>query len=157
MLHAGLPPQWDLQQSQECAAEAEAALRGPNYRSFLAWMFGSEPRRWHPDLQGVDRFRFTVNCLTRMRFCQSDGALNFSEKGPPGSQPPNLLPWFDLPGRRSADMNIIFGHWASLGHYRAPGIWALDSGCAWGGCLTALRLDGPAAIEQIDCSELRRG
>lgn len=141
LVHAGLPPQWDLALAQGCAAEVEATLRGPHYAEFLGNMFGGEPRRWQEDLAGDDRLRFTVNALTRMRFCAADGALSFSEKGPPGSQKPGLLPWFLVPRRRNADLCIVFGHWAALGYYRAPGLYALDSGCVWGNRLTAVRLD----------------
>ena len=106
-------------------------------------MFGGEPRRWDESLSGYERLRFTVNALTRMRFCTADGTLSFADKGPPGTQPVGLLPWFEVPGRRNADLNIVFGHWAALGYYRAPGIHALDSGCVWGNRLTAIRLDDP--------------
>ncbi|MDS4019161.1 MAG: symmetrical bis(5'-nucleosyl)-tetraphosphatase [Candidatus Competibacter sp.] len=143
MVHAGLPPQWDLALAHRCAAEVEATLRGPRCEQFLERMFGGEPRRWRDDLVGYDRLRFTVNALTRMRFCTADGTLSFSEKGPPGSQEPGLLPWFSVPRRRNADLHIVFGHWAALGYYRAPGIYALDSGCVWGNRLTAIRLDEP--------------
>ncbi len=143
LVHAGLPPQWDLALAQCCAAELEATLRGPNYEDFLAEMFGGKPRRWRDDLVGYDRLRFTVNALTRIRFCTADGTLSFSEKGSPGNQEPGLLPWFAVPGRCNADLNLVFGHWAALGYYRAPGIYALDSGCVWGNRLTAIRLDAP--------------
>ena len=145
MVDAGLPPQWDLELAQRCAAEVEAALRGPGYRDFLGRMFGGEPRRWRDDLTGYDRLRFIVNALTRMRFCTVDGKLSFADKGSLGSQKPDLLPWFAVPGRRNTDLNIVFGHWAALGYYRAPGIYALDSGCVWGNRLTAIRLDAPDA------------
>ena len=145
MVHAGLPPPWDLALAQRCAAELEATLRGPGWIKFMGQMFGSEPRCWRKDLVGDDRLRFTVNALTRMRFCTADGVLSFSEKGPPGSQDTGLLPWFAVPRRRNADLKIIFGHWAALGYYRAPGIYALDSGCVWGHRLTAIRLDEPGA------------
>ncbi len=145
MVHAGLPPPWDLALAQRCAAELEATLRGPGWMKFMGQMFGSEPRCWRKDLVGDDRLRFTVNALTRMRFCTADGVLSFSEKGPPGSQDTGLLPWFAVPRRRNADLKIIFGHWAALGYYRAPGIYALDSGCVWGHRLTAIRLDEPGA------------
>jgi len=145
MVHAGLPPQWDLALAQQCAAELEAALRGPKWLRFMGKMFGGEPRNWREDLTGDDRLRFTVNALTRMRFCTMDGALSLSEKGPPGSQDTKLLPWFQVPQRRSPDLNIVFGHWAALGYYRAPGIYALDSGCVWGHRLTAIQLDAPDA------------
>ncbi|MGB2972102.1 MAG: symmetrical bis(5'-nucleosyl)-tetraphosphatase [Candidatus Competibacter sp.] len=143
MVHAGLPPQWDLALAQQCAAEVEGVLRGPLCEEFLARMFGGEPRRWRDDLSGYDRLRFMVNALTRIRFCTSNGVLTFGDKGAPGSQPPTLLPWFQAPDRRNADLTLVFGHWAALGYYRAPGIFALDSGCVWGNRLTAIRLDEP--------------
>ena len=143
LVHAGLPPQWDLPLAQRSAAELETVLRGPDGAKFLGRMFGGEPRRWRSDLSGDDRLRFIVNALTRIRFCTVEGALSLAENGPPGSQSKGLLPWFAVPGRRSADLKIIFGHWAALGYYRAPGIYALDSGCVWGNRLTAIRLDAP--------------
>lgn len=143
MVHAGLPPQWDLALAQQCAAEVEGVLRGPLGEEFLGKMFGGEPRRWRDDLNGYDRLRFIVNALTRMRFCSPDGVLTFDDKGPLGSQKPGLVPWFMMPDRRSRDLNLVFGHWAALGYYRAPGIFALDSGCVWGNRLTAIRLDEP--------------
>ena len=151
LVHAGLAPQWDLAQAKACAAELECALRGPDYRDFLACMFGQEPRRWSDDLTSFDRLRCIVNIFTRMRFCFPDGSLDFKAKGPPGSQPKPLLPWFQMPDRRNADLNIIFGHWAALGFYRAPGIYALDSGCVWGQQLTALKLDGREQVYQVRC------
>lgn len=157
LVHAGLAPQWDLHQAQACAAELERVLQSPDYGAFLAQMFGSEPRIWRDDLQGIERLRFIVNCFTRMRYCQEDGTLNFSEKGPPGSQPPNLMPWFQVPGRRNANLRIVFGHWAALGYYRCQGIYALDSGCAWGNQLTAVRLTGDEAVYCVECEEMRHG
>lgn len=144
LVHAGLPPQWDLALAQRCAAELAATLRGPQYEDFLAHMFGGEPRSWRDDLAGYDRLRFIVNALTRMRFCTLAGELNFTDKGPPGSQGAGLWPWFTLPNRRSAELRIVFGHWAALDYYRAPGVYALDSGCVWGNRLTAIRLDHSA-------------
>lgn len=151
MVHAGLPPQWDLALATGCARELEAVLQGERHRDFLAQMFGSEPRVWHEGLTGVERLRFTVNALTRMRFCHEDGSLNFDQKGPPGSQPKDLKPWFLAPGRRNADLKVVFGHWAALGYYRDRGIYALDSGCVWGGQLTALRLDGAEEVFRVGC------
>ncbi len=156
LVHAGLAPQWDLQQAQSCAAELHHVLRGPGYRDFLARMFGSEPRRWNAALEGYERLRYSVNCFTRLRYCDADGALNFSEKGPPGSQPAGLWPWFKAPGRRNAALHIVFGHWASLGYYREPGILALDSGCVWGGRLTAVRLDVSGQVYGVDCGGERQ-
>lgn len=144
MAHAGLAPQWDLAKAQACAAELENTLRGPSADAFLAQMFGAEPHCWHDELSGYERLRCITNYFTRMRFCYADGGLDFSSKGPPGSQPADSVPWFELSTRKHADLNIIFGHWAALGYYRAKGLYALDSGCVWGQRLTALRLDDPS-------------
>ncbi|MEE4377604.1 MAG: symmetrical bis(5'-nucleosyl)-tetraphosphatase [Candidatus Competibacteraceae bacterium] len=151
MVHAGLAPQWDLAQAQACAMELETALRGPDYLEFLAQMFGNKPVRWTNSLTGIKRLRFIVNALTRMRFCHRDGTLEFTQKGPPGSQPKSLLPWFEVPKRRNADLNVVFGHWAALGYYRTHGIYAMDSGCVWGKRLTALCLDEPENVQWVSC------
>ncbi len=145
IIHAGLPPQWDLITAQKCAREVETALRNPDYLSFLQHMFGDFPDRWSDGLTGFARLRFITNCLTRLRYCNSDGILNLAENRAPGAQDPYLLPWFEVPSRRSRGERIIFGHWATLQlnqaldpHHR---VYHLDTGCAWGGQLTALRLD----------------
>lgn len=150
MVHAGLAAQWDLAKAQACAGELENVLQGSDteYETFLANMFGQRPDRWSDDLSGHDRLRCIVNILTRMRFCYPDGSLDFDHKGPPGSQSKPLQPWFRLE-RRNQSLNILFGHWAALGFYRAPGIYALDSGCVWGKKLTAIRLDGQEQIYQV--------
>ena len=153
MVHAGLPPQWNLQQALACADEVEKVLRSPDYREFLAAMFGNEPCLWRNDLSGIERLRCITNYLTRMRFCTDEGALSFSHKGAPGSQPVTLKPWFETPGRCNTEINIVFGHWAALGFYRRPGIYALDSGCVWGNTLTALRLDAPEQVYCVGCTD----
>lgn len=142
MIHAGLPPQWTVEEALQYAAEVHAVLVSDRCSEFFRRMYGDQPERWSDKLTGWDRLRFTVNCLTRMRYCDRRGTLNFKEKGPPGSQPKDLLPWFDVPGRRSQDSEIIFGHWSTLGFRITQGCYALDTGCLWGGELTALRLDG---------------
>ena len=156
MVHAGLAPQWDLAQAQVCAAELEETLRGLAYRGFLAHMFGEQPDHWDNNLAGMERLRCIVNICTRMRFCTANGRLDFGAKGAPGSQPLGLMPWFQIPARRNADLNIIFGHWAALGYYREPGIYALDSGCVWGQHLTALQIDQDAKqseiLHQVSCA-----
>ncbi len=152
LVHAGLAPAWDLDTAQACARELEQVLRGPGYREFLARMFGDQPDRWSDELSGIKRLRCITNHLTRMRYCRFDGSLDLGIKSPPGQQSPGLVPWFELPWRRNRDLDIVFGHWAALGHYRAPGIHALDSGCVWGGRLTALRLDdGSEAVDSVAC------
>ena len=104
-------------------------------------MYGDLPDRWSDKLHGHDRLRVVVNAFTRLRFCDLDGGMDLHQKGAPGSQPADLLPWFALPGRRSRDLRIVFGHWSTLGRYHEPGIIGLDSGCLWGGELSAARLD----------------
>ncbi|NIR28198.1 MAG: symmetrical bis(5'-nucleosyl)-tetraphosphatase [Gammaproteobacteria bacterium] len=145
MVHAGLPPQWDVDEAAERAAEVEAALRDDAYRTYLKHMYGDEPARWSPELEGWARLRFITNALTRMRYCDDRGRLVFGESGPPGTQPPGCHPWFAVSGRKSRSERIVFGHWATLQLERpvAPQhrVYHLDRGCVWGGSLTALRLD----------------
>jgi bis(5'-nucleosyl)-tetraphosphatase (symmetrical) len=149
MIHAGLPPQWDLATARACAAEVETVLRGDGYRSFIDLMYGNQPDRWSETLHGADRLRFAVNAFTRLRFVTRDGALDFAHKGPPDSGGDHL-PWFRAPGRRSADARLLFGHWSTLGFYRGENVCALDTGCLWGGSLTALRLED-GKVFQLQC------
>lgn len=151
LIHAGLPPQWDLALAAALAAEVEAVLRGPHRRNFLSVMYANEPDCWSPALRGAARLRFTVNCFTRLRFCTPEGRLLFTPKGPPGTQPQGSLPWFEVPGRRSAGHRIIFGHWAALGRVQWPGaaVYGIDTGCVWGNALSALCLE---TGEVVDCS-----
>jgi bis(5'-nucleosyl)-tetraphosphatase (symmetrical) len=107
-------------------------------------MYGAEPSAWSRKLVGADRRRFTINALTRMRFCDKRGRLELAHSGAPGTQPKGLMPWFDVPERRAADAHIVFGHWAALGLLRRPDVTALDTGCVWGNYLTAVRLDRPS-------------
>lgn len=142
MVHAGFSPNWDLRAAQACAAEVEGVLRSENYQQFIEQMYGDEPDRWSDDVHGVERWRYIVNCFTRLRFCDADGRLSLREKGAP-EQHQELIPWFRVPGRRSQDLRIIFGHWSTLGRYHADNVYCLDSGCVWGAEMTALRLDSP--------------
>jgi bis(5'-nucleosyl)-tetraphosphatase (symmetrical) len=151
MVHAGLPPQWDLALAQRCAGEIEAVLRGDRLESFLARMYGNKPKQWSGELDGWDRLRFIVNCFTRMRFCDRNGRLELKSSGPPGSQPEGYYPWYEVPGRASRDMNIIFGHWSTLRAPDIPGVYAIDSGCLWGGQLTALRIDTRPERIELPC------
>ncbi len=152
MVHAGLPPQWDLATARACAAELEAALRGPDHLDFIRVMYGNRPDRWDPALEGIERLRFITNAFTRTRFCYPDGRLDFAAKGPPGSQPPGLVPWFALPDRCSRGIRIVFGHWSTLPTGEHDGVVALDGGCLWGGRLVAARLDlRPPAWVSLDC------
>jgi bis(5'-nucleosyl)-tetraphosphatase (symmetrical) len=157
LIHAGLPPQWDLATAQQCAQELETVLRDDNYTQFLAQMYGDQPDQWSADLHGMDRLRFICNCFTRLRYCERDGRLALNHKGPPGTQAPSQRPWFDMPDRRSKDCAIVFGHWSTLGAYHAPGIFAIDTGCVWGGALTALQLDGqPPRRHSVECPRAKK-
>jgi bis(5'-nucleosyl)-tetraphosphatase (symmetrical) len=155
LVHAGVAPQWDAAQTMALAAEVEDVLRGDGWIDFLANMYGNQPDRWDDKLQGMERLRCIVNALTRMRLCLPDGTMDFahkeSESGPAGS---GLLPWFDLPGRRTADVTVVFGHWSALGLILRPNLVGLDSGCVWGGKLTAVCLDDRGLL-QVDCPEYR--
>ncbi len=140
LLHAGLPPQWDYVLSKKMAAKAENILRGPDYMDFFKVMYGDKPDLWTAELKGMDKIRFIVNCFTRIRYCYSDGQLEFKTNSAPGTQNANLLPWFAVPNRKSKSMKIIFGHWSTLGFYQSDNCYGLDTGCLWGGELTAIRL-----------------
>jgi len=140
MIHAGLPPLWDLKTALGCAREVEKTLRSSRFPHLMASMYGNRPERWSNRLKGLDRQRFIINCFTRLRYCRADGTLGLREKGAPGSQPPGLLPWFEVPGRASADTRIICGHWSTLGFVNRHNVWSLDTGCLWGGRLTAVRV-----------------
>jgi bis(5'-nucleosyl)-tetraphosphatase (symmetrical) len=151
MVHAGVAPEWDPLQTVKLAREVERALRGDDCAAFLREMYGNEPDRWDPALAGTPRLRFILNCLTRVRYCRDDGALDFSEHGPPGSQPDGLVPWFEFPERAAQAVRIVFGHWSSLGFLQRANLLGLDTGCVWGRTLTAVRLDGPARVFSVHC------
>lgn len=157
LVHAGLAPEWDLATALGCAREVEAALRGDKYRHVLQWMYGNEPARWSDALEGMERLRYIINAFTRIRFCTPDGRLDFTHKGPPGSQPAELLPWFRVPGRKNSDIDVVFGHWSTLRESKTPRVFALDTGCLWGGKLTALRLDDEESLwVSVDCGRGRQ-
>ena len=151
LVHAGLLPQWTVAQARAMAGEVEAKLVAPDWRELLANMWGSEPAAWRDDLTGWPRLRVIVNAMTRMRFCTRDGTMDFRGKGEVSKAPKGCLPWFDLPGRRSADSVLVTGHWSALGLKISPNLLAIDSGCLWGGALTAIRLED-RAVFQVDCS-----
>ncbi len=152
LVHAGLLPSWTMAEARGLAAEVEQALRAPNYREFMANMWGSEPASWREDLEGWPRLRVIVNAMTRMRFCSPDGVMEFKTKGELVNAPTGYLPWFQVPGRRSADAVLVTGHWSALGLKIEPNLLALDSGCLWGRHLTAVRLED-RAVFQVDCSQ----
>lgn len=159
LVHAGVVPQWDRTQTLALAAEVESLLRGPELADFLHEMYGNEPDRWHDGLQGTARLRFIVNVLTRIRFCSAEGQLEFKSKDGAGEAPPGFLPWFEVPGRRSAGQPIAFGHWSTLGLQQRHDLLALDTGCVWGGSLSAAALDAQGHVRdiiQVRCGQAQR-
>lgn len=141
MVHAGLLPQWSVAQAAELAHEVESVLRGEHQRDFLTHMMGNTPKSWSDDLRGWARLRVVVNALTRLRFCSADGQLEFKTKGVPECAPPGLFPWYAVPHRASGKAVLLFGHWSALGLRVEPRLLSLDSGCIWGGALSAVRLE----------------
>jgi bis(5'-nucleosyl)-tetraphosphatase (symmetrical) len=157
MVHAGVPPQWDLALTLALAAELEAELAGPGLQGFLAVMYGNEPARWKDNLAGAERLRFAVNALTRIRFVDARGRLDFKTKDGAADAPEGLMPWFEAPGRRTDGVPLAFGHWSTLGLVNRPDLLALDTGCVWGGALSAARIDGGRReVIQIPCDQARR-
>lgn len=153
MVHAGLAPQWDLATATACARELEAALRdGASARQLFAAMYGNRPDRWSDDLAGTDRLRFITNCFTRLRFCHTDGRLDLKYKGTLDDAPADLVPWFRIPQRCSAESRILFGHWSALGYYAGENVLGIDTGCVWGGRLCAVRLDVDQQPAFVPCS-----
>ena len=152
MVHAGLLPQWTIAEARVLAQEVEMALTADSWREFLAHMWGSDPAAWRDDLDGWPRLRVIVNAMTRMRFCTPDGVMDFKAKGEVSKAPEGCIPWFEAPGRRSADSVLVTGHWSALGLKILPNLLAIDSGCLWGGPLTAVRLED-RAVFQVPCSK----
>jgi len=150
LVHAGLLPQWDLARALSLAHEVEAELRGPGHSKFLETLYGSRPDRWTEDLRGADRLRVVVNAMTRLRFCTPAGVMEFETKGETTNAPEGYLPWFEVPGRRSAGSNVVCGHWSAMGLRVTPDLLALDSGCVWGGSLSAIRLED-RRLSQVPC------
>lgn len=141
MVHAGLPPQWSLDEAAFRAKEVETVLQSEQWRDFFPNMYGNKPKRWSADLQGWDRLRFITNCFTRLRYCHEDGSLALKFKGPPQDKPAKQRPWFAMPERQSKDDKIVFGHWSTLGTGQYGNVFSLDSGAVWGDKLTAVRID----------------
>lgn len=152
-VHAGVNPAWTAFQTLALAAEVEALMRGPDLAAFLPQMYGNEPARWRDSLQGADRWRHVINVLTRIRFVHADdGALDFKAKDGAHAAAPGLVPWFDAPQRASAGTPIAFGHWSTLGLVNRDDLLGIDTGCVWGGSLTAVRVDGGRReVTQVRC------
>lgn len=154
LVHAGVLPQWNMQQTLDLAQEVEAVLRGPDWKEFLQQMYGNLPARWDDDLKGADRLRCIVNALTRIRFCTADGTMDLTSKGA-DAELPGHMPWFEVPGRKTEDVTVVFGHWSTLGLIMRPNLISLDTGCLWGGKLSAVCLEDRSVI-QVDCPQYQR-
>ncbi|MEZ5659086.1 MAG: symmetrical bis(5'-nucleosyl)-tetraphosphatase [Burkholderiaceae bacterium] len=151
LVHAGVDPAWDLDTTLGLAAEVERVLRGPHWGDFMTVMYGDGPPRWSDALSGDERLRAIVNVLTRLRFMRTDGRYEMKPKGGPRDAPPETLPWFDMPGRRiRGQACVIFGHWSTLGLLLRDDVIALDTGCVWGGRLSAIRL-ADRQLTQVAC------
>jgi bis(5'-nucleosyl)-tetraphosphatase (symmetrical) len=156
-VHAGVVPQWDLAETLARAAEVEAMLRSEALDDFLHTMYADEPVRWSESLRGNERLRFIINVLTRIRFTDAQGRLELKSKDSAGGAPEGYLPWFEVPGRRTDGVPIAFGHWSTLGLIERPELLALDTGCVWGGRLTAVRVDGGRReVVQVECEQAQR-
>lgn len=159
MVHAGVLPQWDLDRTLALADELHAVLQGPDWGDFLRTMYGNEPPLWSESLRGAERLRVVVNALTRLRFCTARGAMEFDTKSSAAVPPEGFMPWFEVPGRRTEGVPIAFGHWSTLGTVDRADLQALDTGCVWGGCLTAARMGEQAGeVERISvqCEQARK-
>lgn len=159
MVHAGVLPQWSVSDTLVCASEVEAVLRSPALGDFLQTMYGNEPAQWREDLGGGERLRVIVNALTRLRFCSADGVMEFEAKDDAAAAPPGFMPWFDVPGRRTAGATIAFGHWSTLGWISRPDLLSTDTGCVWGGCLSAARIGATLAEREhieVRCAQSQK-
>ena len=141
MVHAGLAPRWSIEQAERFAAEVHLRLHGKQYAKLLGAMYGNAPDTFHPRLNGPDRIRAIINVFTRLRFCSPRGTIAFDDNGAPGTQKPGIYPWFSVPGQTARETKIVFGHWSTLGLSIANDTYGIDTGCVWGGKLTALALD----------------
>jgi len=155
MVHAGLLPEWAPELAEQLARELETVLRNKGWRDFLRAMYGNEPRRWEARLAGQDRLRLIANAMTRMRYLHADGSLDYLHKCAPTAAPVNLMPWFDMPGRKSRSVRVLFGHWSTLGLMQRHDAIALDTGCLWGGALSAFRLEDERLF-QVPCEARRQ-
>ncbi len=157
LVHAGLLPAWDLPKATRLAREAEHAIARSGKNDLFTHMYGDTPDHWRDDLEGWARLRVIINAFTRLRYCRVDGRLDLRPKMAPGRQPDGLLPWFQVPDRLSKSNRIVFGHWSTLGVWNRDNVIGLDSGCLWGGQLTAVRIDGPgqpAEFTDVPCVQV---
>jgi bis(5'-nucleosyl)-tetraphosphatase (symmetrical) len=159
MVHAGVLPQWTVGDTLVLAAEVESVLRGPALGEFLLTMYGNEPAQWSDTLTGSARLRAIVNALTRMRFCSAEGVMEFESKDGAATAPEGFMPWFDVPGRKTANATVAFGHWSTLGWLSRPDLLSTDTGCVWGGCLSAVRIGATLherELIQVKCEQAQK-
>ena len=159
MVHAGVLPAWSAQDALALADEVHAVLRSADILDFLQQMYGNTPDHWSDSLTGTARLRVIVNALTRLRFCTPEGVMDFASSDSADAAPPGMLAWFDVPGRRSADTLVTFGHWSTLGWLERPNVIGLDTGCVWGGCLSAVRFGTTLAereLLQVRCEQAQK-
>ena len=159
MVHAGVVPAWSTADTLVRAQEVQDVLRSPDLPAFLHAMYGNTPDHWDDDLTGTDRLRVIVNALTRMRFCSSGGVMDFESTESASAAPEGLMPWFDVPGRRTAGTLMAFGHWSTLGWLNRSDLLGLDTGCVWGGCLSAVRFGKTLAdreLLQVHCEQAQQ-
>jgi len=159
MLHAGVLPQWTVGDTLALASEVESVLRGPALGEFLMSMYGNEPAQWHDTLTGSARLRAIVNALTRLRFCTPEGVMEFEAKDSAATPPEGYMPWFDVPGRKTAKATVACGHWSTLGWLSRPDLLSIDTGCVWGGCLSAVRIGATLderELIQVKCPQARK-
>lgn len=153
MVHAGIPPAWTATDTLARAAEVETALRAEDYPDFLEKMYGNKPNQWSDELRGIDRLRFIVNALTRMRMLDADKGIDFSYNGPPGKAKGKLAPWYSVDNARWRGTRIVFGHWSALGLLVSNDVICVDTGCVWGRKLTAVKLTRKAKVVSVGCSK----
>ena len=161
MVHAGVLPSWTVTQTMALAKEVESVLRSATLGEFLQQMYGNQPDHWDEALSGTNRLRVIVNALTRMRFCTPTGHMDYEVTGGIDAAPPGYLPWFEVPGRQTADVMLAFGHWSTLGWLGRPDVLSLDTGCVWGGALSALRLKSingqmQQQLIQVKCEQAQK-
>ncbi len=152
MVHAGLAPQWSVKDAIRYAKEVEIVLRSNKYKDFLYNMYGDQPNQWDGRLKGWNRLRTITNFMTRVRYCTNKGVMSFTDKGPPGSQSTGMKPWYEITQRKSQDTTVVFGHWSTLGYVNDYNIISTDTGCLWGGQLTAIKIELESlTIYQLNC------
>ena len=159
MVHAGVLPQWTAARTVALARELEEVLRGDDILGFLREMYGNAPDRWQDDLQGNARLRVIINVLTRLRFCTAEGQMEFESKDSAATAPEGFMPWFDVPARATAQDTVAFGHWSTLGWLQRDDVICMDTGCVWGGPLSALRVAANTtqqSLVQVDCPQAQR-